>query len=442
MMKVANLMGTNQTNYLIVDPVNNRLLVLNGETSNFEETDSILNPFVYLSAFAQGKSPSTLVWDIDERQSSVEGPVTLRQSLAGNFPGVLEMLKQDPAITRSFSVLLQVFDLENSDLTPLEIGTAYSMLSQNGLVANYSPVPSTILFAADARSHVEVDKTKSDWQSIVSPEIAYLVNDILSDTTFWQYLTEPDNPAALISNADRSWMLIYSPQRVVMVWSNERIDLGFAFAASDAAHNELPIKDWEVPAGLNSIVVCEPSGQLPDEDCPETRREWFLRGNEPRATDTLYARIAINRLNGKLATVFTPQEFVQEIVFLEVPPEAESWAQAAGIPLPPKDFDAIPSQTSNELSITSPRLFANMSGIVKIISNMNDEIEGYDIQVGRGLYPSEWWRLTESSSPPNNRAVTEWDTEGLSGIWAIQLQAWDSEGEITRAYTLVTIGEK
>jgi hypothetical protein len=202
------------------------------------------------------------------------------------------------------------------------------------------------------------------------------------------------------------------------------------------------VKDWEIPASLISVTVCVPSGQLPDEDCPQTRREWFVRGTEPVEYDTLFKRLAINSLNGKLATVFTPAEFIQESVYLMVPPEAESWALAAGIPLPPVDFDTVPAQTpisSDPIRITRPLAFTEVSGVVRIFGSVGEDIAGFDIQIGQGLHPTEWLLIAEDSSAPTNNWLAEWNTEGLSGIWAIQLQVWNEDGSVIRAYAVVTI---
>jgi len=61
------------------------------------------------------------------------------------------------------------------------------------------------------------------------------------------------------------------------------------------------------------------------------------------------------------------------------------------------------------------------------------------VQIGQGLRPSEWLLLAEGRASPWKRDLAQWDTEGLGGIWAIQLQTWNAEGKMTRVYTVVTI---
>jgi hypothetical protein len=75
--------------------------------------------------------------------------------------------------------------------------------------------------------------------------------------------------------------------------------------------------------------------------------------------------------------------------------------------------------------------------VVEIKAILDEDAVAFDIQVGQGLRPEEWTLLSgfERGVAP----VVDWDTTGLSGVWAIQLQTWDAEGRLTRAYSLVSI---
>lgn len=432
----------------ITDPVNNRLLAAMGNVNEPQPARSVWSPFVYLSAFAQGKAPASLAWDLSRDATPSHGPVTLRQALANNLLKIETSLLNDPSINRDFTDLMQLFSNPTTKQEimndPLEMALAYGVLSQNGLGANtLLLMPKTILFAARPDESIELDLTRTDWQAIASPELAYLVTDILSDTTYWPNPAETSRAAAVFAYPNQPWTVAFSQQRVVVLRteSGSNTDGNLWASFFEAAHRDLPIKDWEVPAGLSSVIVCTPSGLLPDDDCPETRREWFLRGNEPRGADDLYQRIAINSLNGKLATVFTPEEFVQERVYLTVPPEGEAWANATGISLPPQDYDPVSGQVTDESlpTIEDPPPFTEVSGMVEIVGSLGTDAVRYDVQVGQGLRPSRWLLLTEGRTTLRTEAFAEWDTKGLSGVWAIQLQAWDAEGRLTRAYTIVTI---
>ncbi|MBX3003834.1 MAG: hypothetical protein KF828_07745, partial [Anaerolineales bacterium] len=60
----------------------------------------------------------------------------------------------------------------------------------------------------------------------------------------------------------------------------------------------------------------------------------------------------------------------------------------------------------------------------------------WDLQVGQGLYPQRWLQLAAGRGTPPR---AEWDTQGVDGLWVIQLQVWNEDGDVQRAYTVVTI---
>jgi hypothetical protein len=80
-----------------------------------------------------------------------------------------------------------------------------------------------------------------------------------------------------------------------------------------------------------------------------------------------------------------------------------------------------------------------VSGVIQILGGLDPNAIGYDIQVSEGLRPMEWILIAEGQSASSTGKLADWSTEGLSGIWAIQLQSWDADGRITRAYTVVSI---
>jgi hypothetical protein len=125
-----------------------------------------------------------------------------------------------------------------------------------------------------------------------------------------------------------------------------------------------------------------------------------------------------------------------------VPQEAEAWALDAVILLPPVNYDPIPDQSAladDPVRITRPVAFTEVSGVVRVFGTLGEHVVGFDVQVGQGLHPTEWLLVTEGGRAPTSVALAAWNTEGLSGIWAIQLQVWNEDGSVTRAYTVVTI---
>ena len=81
----------------------------------------------------------------------------------------------------------------------------------------------------------------------------------------------------------------------------------------------------------------------------------------------MYRKFSINRETNLLATVFTLPQLIEDRVYLVVPPDARSWAESAGLAIPPANYDVIQAPPINpDVNITSPELFAEVSGNVTI----------------------------------------------------------------------------
>lgn len=416
---------------VVLDPINGRVLAAAGDVLADGEVDAAtFTPFTYLGAFARGEMPANMVW--------APGPTTLRAALANDVRALESNLEVESIAIR------EAFGLDD-EVDLLQLAHAYGALSQNGLMNGAEP--SFILFATNARNELELDLTHTEFQAVVAPELAFLVSDALRDASVREgelgSLLRTLGRSAAVQPGETAgqWMIGYSTQRVVALWSETGSDPALWASLFTAAHEQVPANEWQTPANLSSVIVCAASGMLPDEDCPALRREWFIPGSEPTTSDSLFQRIGINTVNNTLATVFTPEEFLEERVFMNIPPEAAAWARAEGIDQPPRNYDTVSafSGQSGLVSIARPTTFSEVSGIVEIFSVLGAGTENFDIQVGQGLRPSEWTLLAEGEARPGTRRLAAWDTAGLEGVWAIQLQAWDESGNLSRAYAIVTV---
>ena len=192
---------------------------------------------------------------------------------------------------------------------------------------------------------------------------------------------------------------------------------------------------------VSIINVCDPSGMLPTTDCPNLVSEVFLNGNEPIQADTMYRKYAVNRETGLLATVFTLPQLIEEHVYLVVPPDARSWAEGTGLEIPPSNYDVIqPPPLDENVNITGPDLFSEVSGEVQIEGTAaGDSFVSYRVLVGQGLNPQEWIQVAESNEPVTNNVLAEWNTDALSGLYAIQLQVVRDDQRVDTAIIQVTV---
>ena len=440
------LLNTNgENNAIVMDPRNGQILGLSGDPGSPHDAGSATMPFIYLNAFAQGKSPASLIWDLPSEATtsaaSFHGPVTMREALASSYEGPLAQLLSD---TRA-EMTLQAFGLNSREVSLVDLAMGYSVLANQGVLTAPSlgdePHAATILFAGNLEGEVLLNWTIPVQQAITSPELSFLVNDVLSDASArLANAIAFTQPAAFLASADSQWAIAYSPLRVVVAWSQEERageSLPILFQTS---HLGLTLQPFQIPGNLTSAIVCVPSGGLADGACPVARRDFVITGNEPRSVEALFDRLAINSLNDLLATVYTPVELVEERLFLRVPPQAVDWAEAANVTIAPTEFDPVPILDLNRTPIiTNPKPFTEVSGVVNIFGRMDSEAIRYEIQVGRGLYPLEWTLVAEGEA--RSGSLARWDTASLNGVYAIQLQVIHPDGTVDRAYTIVTIKE-
>jgi membrane carboxypeptidase/penicillin-binding protein PbpC len=246
-----------------------------------------------------------------------------------------------------------------------------------------------------------------------------------------------------------TWSVGYSPARLVAVWTGTREEGDLTPRAPAvlwnalmqiASQNVTP-DDWELPADISVMNVCDPSGMLPTANCPNLVSEVFLNGNEPVQPDNMYRKFSVNRETGLLATVFTQPQLIEDRVYLVVPEDARSWAESAGLQIPPANYDVIqPPRLDQNVNITSPQLFSDVNGDVQIQGTAAGEnFISYQVLVGQGLNPKDWIQVAEGNQPVTNGLLATWNTKGLSGLYAIQLQIIRNDQKVDTAIIQVTV---
>jgi membrane peptidoglycan carboxypeptidase len=483
---------------LLVDPKLGQVLALVGETSDQGETTSsgmhapgsLLSPFVALAGFARGLGPASLVWDIPSgqaeeagRQATYHGPQRLRLALANDYlAAVNQLLNQlgpvnvwrlaEPLGLEGLSESPQAADLlsEGGSLSLLDVAQAYSTFSNLGevhgrrLSAGSKLQPTALLSIADENGNILLDEYATETQLVLSAPLAYLLHNVLADEPArWPSQGYPNpleigRPAGAKTgqtyDGRSTWTVGYTPDRLSVVWVgyisdreekpalSTKLAAGIWHAVMQYATRDFPSGGWDMPAGITTLEVCDPSGQLPTVDCPERASEIFLTGNEPLSADSLYQRYQVNRETGRLATVFTPAELVEEKIYMVVPPEARQWALSAGIALPPSDYDLIQAPPpSKDVHFTSPEAFAYVRGQVTLRGTAAGEgFASYRVQVGQGINPRDWLQIgDEGTRAVNEGTLGTWDTRGLDGLYALRLQVVNQDYQVESAVLQVSV---
>ena len=468
---------------LVLDPLTGQILAAAGDLSH-HPAGTAVTPFIYLAGFARGLSPATLGWDIPSGEPDLgqvyQGPVRLRTALVNDYlPPTRTLIAQVGIETvhrtaASLGLDLPTASLLEEDLllSPFALSSAYGILAAEGRWVGQDIVPSAGVPSLSRGSGLdpaavlllthEDGSTWQDWSAssgrlILTPQLAWLVTDVLADesarpanlSTEWLDIgRQAAVRQARTLDGSGAWTVGYTPLRVVTVFlsgagSDSRLASdGLWSALAQASLQNQPAAAFDMPPGLVSLRVCDPSGMLPTDACQNVVDEIFLEGSEPIGYDTLFQEIEVNKETGQLATVFTPVEMVEKRIYLVPPASARDWAQAAGLDVPPSSYDAyeVPKALP-EVHITSPIMFSDGHGLVEIRGTASGEdFVSYRLEYGAGLNPGSWYQLGEDiSAPVTEGLLGEWNTTGLDGVYTLRLMVLRSEGRLEEALLQLTL---
>ena len=313
---------------------------------------------------------------------------------------------------------------------------------------------------------VEVDgQPTMQTQSILDPKLAYLMNSILSDNAArWAAFGSPnvlelDRPAAAKTGTTNdfkdNWAIGYTPQIAVGVWigntdNTEMKNVSGISGAAPVWHDVMmyvlkdkPVEPFVRPPGLVERTVCATTGLLPTKYCPTTV-ELFIPGNEPTSYDTLHQAFLIDKETGKLATVFTPPDKVEEKIFEIYPPEAAEYVISAEIPQPPSEYDTVygpPPNAYGDAAIIGPGPYSYIRGQTVITGNAKiGNFASYRLDFGQGLNPTQWQQIGPDHTNPIDQGPLElWDVTAFDGLYSLRLSVFQNDGNVATSVVQVTV---
>jgi penicillin-binding protein 1A len=283
---------------------------------------SAFKPFIYAAAIDRGYGASDILedapltikvdknknWSPENFSKTYQGPVTMRTALAQslNVPTVrlLDKIGVDEAIryAKKLGVASPLtpylsLALGSSDVTLLELTAAYNVFADHGM--RVVPVP--ILSITDSAGRV-LYANDSLPEQVIKPETAYLTTNLLRGVidrgTGWK-ARELGRPAAgktgTTNDFRDAWFVGYTPNLVAGVWVgyDDHRSIG---AKETGARAALPIwlefmktaldasepVEFTAPEGIIFKQVDPRTGLLSSEHCPQSIREAFVPGTEPR----------------------------------------------------------------------------------------------------------------------------------------------------------------
>jgi len=480
----------------------------NVAVDGLRQPGSAFKPFTYLTALSQGYTPATMMLDVEtdfgtpyngvpyvpqnyDRQ--FHGPVRLREGFGSSFnvPAVQAMswVGVDKVLRTAHNLGITSLDqsagdyglsltLGGGEVSLIDMVYAYGVMDNNGVMVGQprpeaeqrlgyrSLDPAMILRVEDRDGNVLYEYTQPEQRDIITPQLAYLMNDMLSDRSARcrgfgcpNALELPDNrPAAVKTGTTNdyrdAWAVGYTPQLVTGVWlgntDNSKMENvpGSKGAApvwralmSWALAGE-PVEVWQRPSGLVEMAVCNISGLLPTEHCP-TVSEIFIAGTQPTVYDNIYQEFAVNKETGRLATIYTPPELIENRVYRVYPEAAADWVRENEIEAPPTEFDTIsdPGLPARNARIRQPEQFAFVSGTVAITGTaVSDEFAFYRLAYIEGLTPNNLQTIVDNvTEPVTDDLLGVWDTSELNGLYTLLLTVVGENGRFEETSVHVTI---
>ncbi len=363
---------------------------------------SAIKPITYATAFARDYTPATVLSDVPTSFLTKEnqpyepqnydrawhGPMSLRQALASSnnliAVKVLDHVGLDAMVATAKKLGITTFDdsdrfglaltLGGGEVKLLELTAAYAAFANQGervephAILDVRPTADDGLRTAPPLPSTTV----GDRLPAVSPQVAYLITSILSDdsariSAFGEdSLLQLSRPAAAKTGTTTdykdNWTIGYTPDLAVGVWAGNADNepmykiSGITGAAPiwhdfmEEALRSRPWHDFERPAGLVDVEICDASGLLPTEYCPRRQTQVFIAGTQPSQPDDTYRALALDSATSLLWTDEPGQKASSERstatadacrgtrverVYRFLPPEAQEWGRKEGIPEPP-----------------------------------------------------------------------------------------------------------
>ncbi|MGB4805092.1 MAG: transglycosylase domain-containing protein [Anaerolineae bacterium] len=460
--------------------------------------------FTYLTALQQGYTPASMIVDVrtvfpdaeapyvpENYDRKYHGPQFLRDALARsyNIPAVWMLSKVgvknviNTAHKMGITTLRDDYyglalTLGGGEVKLLDMVYAFSLLANGGVMAGDAvPAerqaeglrtldPVSILQVRDKNGLIIYEYKEPKLAQVVSPQVAYVMSNILSDTAArWAAFGRPNDleipghtvaaKTGTTNNWHDNWTVGYTPQLAVGVWvgntDNEPMDKISGLTGAAPIWNQvmtygldnMPDVPFAQPPGIRKMTVCYPSGLLPTAECQQKRTEIFIEGSEPKTYDTVWRAFEVNRETGKLSTPYTPPELIERRIYQILPPEAADWVVESTIPQPPSEYDTAYGQgpVNDEVAIISPGTYNYVKGLVPITGNARaGDFRNYRVEFGEGLNPGAWTQIgPEHGDQKQNDTLEFWDTTTLDGLYTVRLSVTEGSGNARTAATQVTV---
>ncbi len=285
---------------------------------------SAFKPFVYTACVDNGYKTTDIVddnpivldipgakqWRPHNFDDKFMGPITLRDGLrlSRNLVAIRLLLKISPQeaifYARRMGITTPLDPVPSlaigvGEVKLIELVSAYSTFADRGIHIPYRMVHKIV----DRYGKVIEDNTAIQKEEVLSAQTAYIMVSMMQSVvnagtgrrSRWLGFTRPaGGKTGTTDNFCDNWFIGYTPQITAGTWVgfDDKTSLGRNQEGSTngvpiwanfmvAAHDSLPIEDFEEPEGIVHEDVCLESGEIATDRCVEVRNEVFIAGTEP-----------------------------------------------------------------------------------------------------------------------------------------------------------------
>ncbi|MXV94052.1 MAG: penicillin-binding protein, partial [Chloroflexi bacterium] len=460
-----------------------------GQVNNalsWQQPGSAIKPFVYAAALQNNEgvyqTPASIIWDVplvadlgaggvyqpQNVDRRFHGAVPLRAALQNSYNVPAVKLFRDHVGVGRYANWVEGFGIQFPPDTLLTLATslganevrmfdlmsAYSVFANGGQRAD--------LFAIERITEskngeiIEIPRERPTAQPVISPALAYLMQNILSDDAARQPSFQPNSALTLdqlglpsqnivaaktgTTNGNRDlWTMGFTQEAVVGVWLGTHDNSptyntsGISSAAPvwnavmAAASERYPPQPFENPGGVVAREVCHNTGALRSANCPQPSTDLFLSGQlPPPAEQGFLQRYTVDGWSLLLANEFCPNH-VRQMNFVVIDePEARDWlnnteagrayAASLAIPVPlrpPPQAACTQGMQLPEFNLSSPNPGAVVSGTVEIRGQAQaPDFDKFELLYASATEPETFYPVMASLvlMPDYGTPLGSWDT--------------------------------
>src|SRR3989344_5778859 len=353
---------------------------------------SAIKPIVYATAFKKNYGPATMLTDVSTNfgqgyqprnyDGTFQGPLPIREALANsiNIPAVKTLAYagiQDVIDTAHDMGITTLNDgpdryglsltLGGGEVTLLDLTSAYGVFATGGMYSK----PMAILKVEDKNGRV-LDKFEPDKpKRVLDAQVAYLINNILSDDSARARIFGMGGPLTLSGRTVAAktgttneykdgWTIGYTPDLVAGVWAGnnrgESMTAASGLVAAPTWNKYMRTalagvgnKSFPRPDGIREVEVDSLSGKLPTDASLTKKTEVFSSWGVPTESDDIHVKVKVMASDPtKLAPSDAPTDLVIDKIFTVIHserPDNSNWENPVIAWAKGHDMNNVPTET-------------------------------------------------------------------------------------------------